>query len=186
MQIQLHCSKCCASYTPSSTSTSLSTVSLTAKLLLIRCNHSQASGTQSCDSSTKLPFFSWVDVAAYLVEPGASKLQIVNLGGTGIEIVPAEVISKHSNVKEIRLVLDGCEKLLSLPLSLHLLKSISAKDCPALVYPPKSALGSSESTMRFLKRIKESSVMWKRIKVRAAAVISASPGIMFLSFLNLV
>ena len=104
---------------------------------------------------------------------GASKLQSINLGGTGIEIVTAEAISKHSNVEELCLVLDGCEKLLSLPLSLHSLKSISAKDCPALVYPPKSALDTPESTMRFLIRIKTNSVMWKRIKVHTAAVILA-------------
>ena len=174
MQTQLHCSQCCASYTPSNTSTSLSTVGLTAKLQLLRCDHSQASGTRPCDSGTKLhPLFSWADIASHLAEPGASKLQSINLGGTGIEIVPEEAILKHSNFKQLCLVLDGCEKLLYLPLSLHSLKSISAKDCPALLYPPKSALDSPESTMRFLKRIKENSVMWKRIKVHTTAVILA-------------
>jgi GTPase SAR1 family protein/t-SNARE complex subunit (syntaxin) len=96
---------------------------------------------------------------------GASKLKVIDLSDSGIETIPVEVILNVPNSKQLRLVLDGCQKLVSLPLSLHSLKAISAKDCPALLYPPKSALDTPESTMRFLIRIKTNSVMWKRIKV---------------------
>ena len=97
---------------------------------------------------------------------------MVNLSDSSIETIPAEAILKLANSKQLHLILDGCQKLCSLPVSLHVLKAISAKDCPALVYPPKSALSTPESTIRFLTKINDNSVMWKRIKVLAIDFVS--------------
>ena len=103
---------------------------------------------------------------------GASGLKLINLSNCGIELMPAEAILNLANSKQLHLVLDGCQKLCSLPISLHVLQAISAKDCPALVYPPKSALSTPESTIRFLKNVNDNSVMWKRIKVLAIDFMS--------------
>ena len=91
----------------------------------------------------------------------------LNLSGIGAETLPDDIA--RSLPKLQTLVLDNCEKLSSLPVSLGSLKAlehVSVSGCTALVHPPKSQQANPNLTARFLREINANSAMWRRLKVK--------------------
>ena len=92
----------------------------------------------------------------------------LNLSGIGADSLPDDIAHSLSHLRT--LILDDCENLRFLPVSLGSLKAlehVSVWGCTALVHPPKSQRAHSLKTAQYLREINANSAMWRRLKVKS-------------------
>ena len=91
----------------------------------------------------------------------------LNLSGIGADSLPDDIAHSLSQLRT--LILDDCENLRFLPVSLGSLKAleqVSVNGCTALVHPPKSQRANALKTAQYLREINANSAMWRRLKVK--------------------
>ena len=92
-----------------------------------------------------------------------TNLAMLDIGGSSIEELPADLMQCLPNLKTLKL--NDCKNLCFLPLSLSALTDISIDGCSSLAYPPQSCQKSAQNILQFLRSASADAEIWRRLKV---------------------